>query len=473
MSEPLRTEPSSFPIFLRLRGKRVLVVGGGEGAAAKVRLLLPTGAATVVIAREPCDELTELAAAGRIVLHQRKFTSSDLARTHLCIVADAISAETIAAEAAAAGVLVNVVDRPEMSDFTVPAIVDRAPVTVAIGTHDGAPSLARDLRTRIELALPPGVATLAQICRDWRPVVAAALPDRMHRERFWSAVIDGAEAQAALEGDRAEAERLLAARLSTARSHHPARSVGHATLVGAGPGDPELLTLRAVRAMKRADVVLYDALIDPAILELARREARRINVGKRCGRHAMKQTAINRLLLHLAQSGAHVVRLKGGDPMVFGRGGEELDCLRVAGVPVEVIPGVTAACAAAARLSLPLTHRRIARSLHFVTGHGDDDTVPAHDWVALARSGGTIAAYMASRTLPTVAARLMAAGLPATTPAVAVENASRPDEQQLFASLNELPELLAGQGFSGPTLVLIGDVVALAQKNTVLQTHAA
>jgi uroporphyrin-III C-methyltransferase/precorrin-2 dehydrogenase/sirohydrochlorin ferrochelatase len=473
MSEPLRTDPSSFPIFLRLHGKRVLVVGGDEGAVAKVRLLLPTGAAAVVIACEPCEALTELAGAGRIVLHQRNFVSSDLEGTHLCIVADAISAETIAAEAVAAGVWVNVVDRPEMSDFTVPAIVDRAPVTVAIGTDGAAPSLARDLRTRIELAVPPGVATLAAICRDWRPVVAAALPDRMRRQRFWATIIDGAEAQAALDGDRAEAERLLASRLAAARSNHQTRPVGCVTLAGAGPGDPELLTLRAVRAMKRADVVLYDALIDPAILELARREARRIDVGKRCGRHTMGQAAINRLLLHLAQSGAHVVRLKGGDPMVFGRGGEELHCLRAAGVPVEVIPGVTAACAAAARLSLPLTDRRMARSLHFVTGHGGAGTVPAYDWAALVRSGGTIAAYMASRTLPIVAARLMAAGLPAATPAVAVKNASRPDEQQLFASLNELPELLAGQGFSGPTLVLIGDVVGLAQENTFLQARAA
>jgi uroporphyrin-III C-methyltransferase/precorrin-2 dehydrogenase/sirohydrochlorin ferrochelatase len=463
MSDPLRTEPSAFPIFLRLRGKRVLVVGGGEEAAAKVRLLLMTGAGTVVIAREPCDALTELAAAGRITLWQRNFVSSDLDRTHLCIVADANSPEVIAAEAMAAGVWVNVVDRPEISDFTVPAIVDRAPVTVAIGTDGAAPSLARDLRTRIELAVPPGVATLAAICRDWRAAVAAALPERMRRQRFWTAVIDGPEALAAFDGNRTEAERLLAARLATARSRRQTRAVGRATLVGAGPGDPELLTLRAVRAMKRADVVLYDALIDPAILELARREARRIDVGKRCGRHAMSQAAINRLLLHLAQSGAHVVRLKGGDPMVFGRGGEELDCLRAAGVPVEVIPGVTAACAAAARLALPLTHRHVAKSLHFVTGHGDDDAVPAHDWAALARSGGTIAAYMASRTLSTVVARLVAAGLPPTTPAAAVQNASRANEQQLFAPLSKLPEVLAKQGFSGPTLVLIGHVVGLAQ----------
>ncbi|CAH2605024.1 Uroporphyrinogen III methylase [Rhodovastum atsumiense] len=236
-----------------------------------------------------------------------------------------------------------------------------------------------------------------------------------------------------------------------------------ATLVGAGPGDPELLTLRAVRALREADVVLYDALVEPAVLDLVPPKARRIDVGKRCGRHAMSQAAINTLIVREARAGAHVVRLKGGDPFIFGRGGEELDSLRAAGVPVEVVPGITAACATAARLGIPLTHRDVARSLHLVTGHGSDGAVPGHDWAGLAASGGTVAAYMAARTLPTIAARLTEAGLPGSTPAVAVENASRPGERALFGTLAELPACLHEQGFSGPTLVLIGAVVALAQ----------
>ena len=251
----------------------------------------------------------------------------------------------------------------------------------------------------------------------------------------------------------------------------PAR--GRATLVGAGPGDPDLLTLRAVRAIQSADVVLFDALIDPAILDLAPASARRIDVGKRCGRHAMQQSAINRLIVQQALSGAHVVRLKGGDPFVFGRGGEELDSLRSAGVPVEVVPGVTAACAAAASLQIPLTHRDLSRSLHFVTGHGSDGLVPGHDWTALARSGGTIAAYMAGRTLPVVAERLMAAGMAGSTPSVAVENASRIGERRLFGTLAELPGMLAGAGFVGPTLVLIGAVVGLAVEAVALERLAA
>ena len=238
---------------------------------------------------------------------------------------------------------------------------------------------------------------------------------------------------------------------------------GSATLVGAGPGDPELLTLKAVKAIQRADAVLYDALIDPSILDLARPDARRIDVGKRCGRHAMNQAAINALIVSLAQSGARVVRLKGGDPFVFGRGGEELDSLRAAGVPVEVVPGVTAACAAAASLQIPLTHRDTARSLHFVTGHGSDGQVPAHEWRALAASGGTIAAYMARKTLRQFASNLIEAGLPASTPAVAVENASRPNETHVHATLATLADRLDAHNPDGPTMVLIGSVVALSR----------
>ncbi|MFO1027819.1 MAG: uroporphyrinogen-III C-methyltransferase [Acetobacteraceae bacterium] len=240
-------------------------------------------------------------------------------------------------------------------------------------------------------------------------------------------------------------------------------SNGRATLVGAGPGDPDLLTLRAVKALQAADAVLYDALIDPAILDLAPPGARRIDVGKRCGRHAMKQAAINALIVQLARGGQHVVRLKGGDPFVFGRGGEELDELRAAGVPVAVVPGVTAACAAAASLQVPLTHRGVARSLHFVTGHSRDGTVPAHDWKALVGAGGTIAAYMASRTFAAVSAQLIAAGMPPSTPAVVVENASRSNETHVFATLAELPVTLSATPPEGPALVLIGQVVALAE----------
>ena len=476
-------EPALFPVFLRLSGERVLVIGGGDAAVAKIRLLLGCGAEIDAAAEAPCDDLRVMANEGVLTLHRRAFQAADLAGARLCIVA--LDDPTEAAEAvhlaSAAGVLVNAVDRPALSDFIVPAIVDRAPITVAIATGGAAPALARDLRSRVEAAIPPGFSAVAGLCRDWRGRVAKALPDRDARRVFWDAVLDGPEATAALDGDRSEAERLIGARLDAARrggSVAPGgraslvASGGRASLVGAGPGDPELLTLRALRVLKRADVVLYDALIEPSVLDLARRDARRIDVGKRCGRHAMSQAAINRLILEHTRRGAHVVRLKGGDPFIFGRGGEELEALRAAGVPVEVVPGITAACAAAARLGIPLTHRDIARELHLVTGHGSDGAVPDLDWRTLA-AGGTIAAYMASRTFPSVAALLRQAGLSGATPAVAVENASRANERHLFGTLADLPAALAARGFDGPTLVLIGQVVGLARDAPVAERQAA
>jgi uroporphyrin-III C-methyltransferase len=243
-------------------------------------------------------------------------------------------------------------------------------------------------------------------------------------------------------------------------------SRGRATLVGAGPGDPELLTLKALRALSRADVVLYDKLVDPRVLDLARRDARRIDVGKRCGRHSMSQAAINALLVREVASGAHVVRLKGGDPFVFGRGGEELEALRQAGAEVQVVPGITAALAAAARLGVPLTHRGMARALHLVTAHGAEDDLPAQNWRALLEAGGTLAVYMGTRTLPRLTAALLGAGMPADTPAVAVENASLSEERRVPATLADIAAAVAAAGLEGPTLLLIGEVVRLAPATT-------
>jgi len=240
------------------------------------------------------------------------------------------------------------------------------------------------------------------------------------------------------------------------------RRAGRATLVGAGPGDAGLLTVRAVEAIRNADIVMYDKLIGPEVLALVRPGAQRIDVGKRCGRHAMAQSAINALIVRHAQAGRHVVRLKGGDPFVFGRGGEELESLRAAGVETEVVPGITAALAAAARLGIPLTHRGASRSLHLITAHGSDDRLPEHDWTALARAGGTLAVYMGVRTLPLLAARLLAAGMAPDTPAIAVENATLAHERRVPATLAGIADAVAAAGLDGPTLVLIGAVVAMA-----------
>ena len=261
--------------------------------------------------------------------------------------------------------------------------------------------------------------------------------------------------------------------MAAKRAGVPVFAPGHVWLAGAGPGDPGLLTLDALAGLTQADVVVHDALVDERVLALAGPQARLEFAGKRGGKPSATQADISQRLVELARAGHRVLRLKGGDPFVFGRGGEELASLRAAGVPVTVVPGVTAACAAAASLQVPLTHRDLARSVHFVTGHGADGTIPAHDWLALVRSGGTIAAYMASRTLPSVAAQLMAAGMAGSTPAVAVENASRTEERRLFGTLAALPEALAAAALSGPTLVLIGAVVGLAAEASGVERLAA
>ena len=460
-----------FPIFLDLAGATVLVVGGGEAAVAKCRLLGRSGATIHAVDPEPDADLEALAEAGAVELHRRAWALSDLAGVRLCYVAldDEAEAERVVAAARAEGVLVNAVDRPRLCDFSTPAIVERGPLAIALGTGGAAPALARDLRARVEAAVPPAFGRLVGLCGRWRARVAEALPDKERRRRFWDELLDGPVAAAVLSGDEASGERLTAGELARAgaaadRGRPPRR--GRASLIGAGPGDPELLTLKALRVLKRADVILHDKLVNPELLEFARRDARRIDVGKRCGRHPLSQAAINRLILEHARAGAHVVRLKGGDPSLFARGGEELEALRVAGggVEVEVIPGVSAAFAAAAGLAVPLTQRGVARSLHLVTGHGrDEEGLPSHDWRALAACGGTIAVYMGVATLPKLVRALLDAGLAPATPAVAVENASLPGERRIEATLSDIAPAVAAAGLAGPTLVLIGQVLALAR----------
>ena len=283
---------------------------------------------------------------------------------------------------------------------------------------------------------------------------------RVDRRAFDPADLDGVRLCVAAPGpahEAAAARGIMVGALPAAQHR-----TGRAVLVGAGPGDVGLLTMRAVEAIQDADVVMYDKLIGPEVLALIRPGARRIDVGKRCGRHAMAQGAINALIVRHAQAGRHVVRLKGGDPFVFGRGGEELESLRAAGVPTEVVPGITAALAAAARLGIPLTHRGTSRSLHLITAHGSDDRLPEHDWTALARAGGTLAVYMGVRTLPLLATRLLAAGMAPDTPAIAVENATLAGERRMPGTLAGIADAVAAAGLDGPTLVLIGAVVAMA-----------
>jgi len=308
----------------------------------------------------------------------------------------------------------------------------------------------------------PNAATLA---------MAAEGKLRLDRRGFVPADLDGVRLCVTAPGPAqaaAEARGIMVGALPAA-----SRRAGRASLVGAGPGAADLLTVRAVDAIRDADVVLYDKLVGPDVLALIRPGARRIDVGKRCGRHAMAQSAINALIIRNAQAGRHVVRLKGGDPFVFGRGGEELESLRAAGVPTDVVPGITAALAAAARLGIPLTHRGASRSLHLITAHGSDDRLPEHDWTALARAGGTLAVYMGVRTLPLLASRLLAAGMAPGTPAIAVENATLANERRTLGTLAGIADAVAAAGLAGPTLVLIGAVVAMADHARIEETLAA
>ena len=453
---------SGFPIMLDLAGHRALVVGGGEAAAAKCRLLAASGARILVVDPAPDHEVAELAQSGAIALARRGVRAGDFDDVRLCYVAldDAVAAAAVVAQARARGVLVNAVDRPALCDFATPAIVRRGPITIAIATGAAAPALARNLRARIEAAVPAGFGALAAFCGAWRERVAAAVTDKLARRRFWDDVLDGEPADAMLRGDEAAASGAMQAALSAGR---PFNRLGKATLVGAGPGDVGLLTLAAVGALQRADVILYDKLVGPGVLELARRDAARVDVGKRCGRHAMSQAAISALLVRHVRAGRHVVRLKGGDPFVFGRGGEELQALQDAGCVFEVIPGVTAALAAAAAMGIPLTHRGVARSLHFITAHASDGRLPPHNWPALVQAGGTLAIYMGARTLGAAAASLIAAGLPAATPCVAVTNVSLAGERRVFASIADIAGRMVDA--DGPTLVLVGEVVACAARS--------
>ncbi len=458
-----------FPAFHKVAGRRVLLVGGGHEAPAKLRLLAETDAVLLVVAAEPSDELVETVAATGATLEARPFDPADLGGAALAFVAtgEEEADARIAAAARAAGVPVNVVDRPELCDFYVPAIVNRAPVAVAIGSTGTGPVLARLIRARIEAMLPPETGALARLAQSFRGTVARVIPDADGKRRFWSRFFSGAVADRVYAGQereaRAEAARLL---------NGTADAAGFVWLVGAGPGAEDLLTLRAQRLLQEADVIVHDGLVPASVVAMGRRDAERISVGKAKGAHSVPQEKINDLLVELARAGRRVVRLKAGDPLVFGRAGEEMAALAAAGVGHAVVPGVTAAIAAAASVKLPLTLRGVASSLVFATGHDrDGETLPG--WADPALSGATVAVYMGKTVAAAVAARLVEAGLPATTPVVAVENASRTDERVLAGTVADLPALALRGDLAGPVLIVLGEAAGHADLSAAEPLAAA
>jgi uroporphyrin-III C-methyltransferase/precorrin-2 dehydrogenase/sirohydrochlorin ferrochelatase len=449
------------PVFLKLAGRRVIVAGGSEAAVWKAELLAAAGAKVAVFSADPCDAMVALAEAslgGAITLAARDWRPGDLAGASFAVGAMEGDAEAARFRDAArlAGVPVNVIDKPAFCDVQFGGIVNRSPLVIGISTDGAAPVFGQAVRARIEAILPQGLARWAEAAKAWRGRVAAlALPFHARR-RFWDLFARKALAEPGCQPTASLAARLEAEAISAADAR-----TGRILLVGAGPGDPELLTMKAVRALQSADVIVHDDLVPSAVLDVARRESLRISAGKRGRGPSCRQEDINALVIRLAREGRCVVRLKSGDPMIFGRAGEEIAAARDAGIPVEVVPGISAAQGASASLGLSLTHRDHARRLQYVTAHGRDGRLPRDlCWPALADPATSTVVYMAGGTWLDMAARLLAEGLDPQTPAVAVANATREDQAVISATVVSLGSELATARWSGPLLILYGSAFA-------------
>ena len=450
-----------FPLFADLKGRTAVVVGAGLVAERKIVLLRAAGARVVVSARAAHPQVLARAQAGEIDLRLGDFDPALLDEAWLVVAAtsDREQNRRVAAAAGMRRLFCNVVDDPVLSSVQVPAIVDRTPITIAISSGGAAPVIARRLRERIESLFDPALGALAALAQRKRPAIRQALPQLRARRAFYDWLLDGPVLGALRRGRAAEAESLLGRALST-RTPPPE---GKVLLVGAGPGDPGLLTLRGLRALNEADVILHDRLVSTEVLELARRDAERIEVGKQAGKHHATQGEIHALLLEHARAGRRVVRLKGGDPFVFGRGGEELEFLRAHGIPYEVVPGVTAALACAAHAGVPLTHRGHAQSVRFVTAHCRD-SLDTLDWRALAQERQTLAVYMGVASLESLREQLLAHGRAPSTPFALVENGTRADQRVVTGTLANLPERAAAHEVRSPALLILGEVAALADR---------
>lgn len=450
---------NAFPVFIRVEGRRVVIVGGGAEALAKARLISQSTARVVIVAETVEPDLAAWIAQSDAIHLAEAYNPAQLAAAAMVFAAtgDEGSDRRVVADARSQGLCVNAVDRPELCDFYTPALVNRAPVCVAVGTGGAGPVLAQMIRARIDRMLSPSLGALARIAETYRAAVERLLPKGNARRQFWSAFFEGAPARAMEVGHIDEA--LAAADELLARRE---RAAGHVALVGAGPGAEDLLTLRAHRLLMEADVIVHDALVPEAVVSMGRRDAERIAAGKRKGCHSKSQEEINDLLVSLARQGRRVVRLKCGDPLVYGRAGEEMAALRAAGISYEVVPGVTAAFAAAAEFELPLTLRGVASSMVFTTGHDLRGRV-LPDWAKLAISGATVAVYMGRSIAADVAARLIEAGLSPDTAVAVVENASLPGRRLFHGTLSDLPSLSRRDELDGPVMTIIGDAVAGAR----------
>ena len=461
-TRPARMESlARLPVFFALEGKRAVLAGGNAAAAWKVELLSAAGARVDVYTETVGEELAQIAdnpPRGAIAVNRRGWTAADMQDAAIAIGAfeDDESAAAFAAAARAAGVPVNVIDKPAFCDFSFGAIVNRSPLVIGISTDGAAPVFAQAIRAKLEALLPRGFAAWAAAAARWRSAVQAAGLPFSGRRKFWQLFTAHAVKNPDIEPVQADFDRFIA---EVKGLGAPVEN-GSVTLVGAGPGDPELLTLRAVRALQSADVILFDDLVSRDVLDFARREARKMLVGKSGFGPSCKQDDINALMVALAKQGKRVVRLKGGDPLIFARAAEEIAACEAASIAFEVVPGITAAQGAASRLGIALTGRAQARRLQYITGHAQDGRLPADlDWQSLADPATTSAIYMPVRTLTALVAKAIAAGLDAQTPALAIANATRADQSVVRAPIGELPTRLAKAALAGPVLVMLGHVL--------------
>ncbi|HEV7631410.1 MAG TPA: siroheme synthase CysG [Steroidobacteraceae bacterium] len=454
------------PIFVDIRDRLVVVVGGGVVAARKVEHLLKAHARVRVVAPTLGAELTLFRDAGRIEYRPLLFSAAQLDGAQLVVAAtdDEQINDSVALAARERGVWVNVVDDAARSAFIFPAIVDRAPLIVAIGTEGSSPTLARRVRMQIEALLPARLGELAAYAGCWREPVQRALPALGQRLRFWDSFFSGPVATRLLAGDARGADDSMRGDIDNARTASAERK-GEVYLIGVGPGDPDLLTLRAQQLLQQADVLLHDRLVPEAILGRARRDAERVNVGKVPGAHEVTQAFINQLLIDYAGRGLRVARVKGGDPFIFGRGGEELDVLRKAGIPVIVVPGITAGLGAAASSGIPLTQRGLSQSVTFVTATGAQGV--DLNWAALAQPGQTVVFYMSSAQVQLIVDRLAGNGLSLAHPAALIERATWPDQRVIKTTLGELAQVAQAAQLKSPTLLIVGEVTALAQTDAL------
>ncbi|MEX0738062.1 MAG: siroheme synthase CysG [Pseudohongiella sp.] len=447
------------PVFMDVRNQRCLLVGAGEVASRKAALLARTGARLIVVAPLIRDEVRELVAQHQGEIHQRPFRDTDLDEVNLVVAAtdnDVVNRH-VSELARARRLPVNVVDQTDLCSFIVPAIVDRSPVVIAISTGGSSPVLTRQIKENIEIMLPAAYGRLASLLGSLRDRVKAGVTDFSKRTRFWEKLLSGPMPQLVLSGRDDEAMTLFEQSLADADQDS---LQGEVYLVGAGPGDPDLLTLKALRLMYAADVVLYDRLVSPEIMKRVRPDADRIFVGKEAKHHPVPQEEINDLLVRLAREGKKVLRLKGGDPFIFGRGGEEIDRLAAAGLPFQVVPGITAASGCAAYAGIPLTHRDYSQSVRFVTGHMKND-LPDLDWPVLAKEEQTLVIYMGLITLAVICEQLQAYGMDAAMPVGIVEQGTMPQQRVVTGTLQDIAGKAEAASIKAPAIIIIGQVVKL------------